>query len=86
MRLRIFQAMKQIEYIRKHILKVTQAEMAGIAEVTQATVSRWESGEFEPSLGELGRIRAAAIQRGLLWNDSAFFEQVPAAILEGSPS
>lgn len=69
--------MKQIEYIRKHILKVTQAEMAAIAEVTQATVSRWESGEFEPSLGELSRIRAAAKERDLPWDDSLFFEATP---------
>jgi predicted transcriptional regulator len=79
MRLRIFHGMKPIEHIRKHILKVTQAEMATIAEVTQATVSRWESGEFEPSLGELGRIRSAAKERGLIWDDSLFFETAPEA-------
>lgn len=69
--------MKPIEYIRKHILKVTQAEMAGIADVTQATVSRWESGEFEPSLRELARIRAEAKQRDVPWDDSLFFEAAP---------
>jgi predicted transcriptional regulator len=82
MRLRIFAGMSQLEYIRKHILKVTQAEMAAIADVTQATVSRWESGEFQPSLGELSRIRFVAIARGLPWNDAMFFEAVPADIAE----
>jgi predicted transcriptional regulator len=77
MRLRIFDAMKPIEYIRKHILKVTQSEMASIADVTQATVSRWESGEFEPSLGELARIRSEAAAREIPFDDSVFFE-VPA--------
>ncbi len=66
-----------MEYIRKHILKLTQAEFAAIANVTQATVSRWESGEFEPSLGELMLIRAAAAERGGALSDSAFFEVPP---------
>lgn len=81
MRLRIFERMKPIEYIRKHILKVTQAEMAAIAQVTQATVSRWESGEFGPSLEEAARIRNEAIQRNLDWDDSAVF-QVPADLAD----
>lgn len=48
--------------------------MASIAGVTQASVSRWESGEFEPSLEELRRIRAEAQTRGLDLIDAAFFE------------
>lgn len=69
--------MKPIEYIRKHVLKITQAEMAAIADVTQATVSRWEKGEFGPSLDEAARIRAEAAAREIPLDDSVFFE-VPA--------
>lgn len=71
--------MKPIEYIRKHILKVTQSEMAAIADVTQATVSRWESGEFGPSLDEAARIRAEAAAREIPLADSVFFE-VPSEV------
>lgn len=66
--------MKPIAHIRKHVLSVTQSDMAAIAGVTQATVSRWESGELDPSLDELSRIRSAAFDRGLGWNDRWFFE------------
>jgi len=77
--------MNQIEYVRKHILRVTQTEMARIAKVTQATVSRWEAGEFGPSQDELRLIRNEAIERGILWNDAVFFEPVPAGV-EGAAS
>lgn len=66
--------MRPIEHIRKAVLKLTQAGMADVAGVTQATVSRWESGEFDPSLDELGRIRIEAINRGVGWEDVWFFE------------
>lgn len=66
--------MRPIEHIRKNVLKLTQSGMADVAGVTQATVSRWESGEFEPSLDELGRIRSEAINRNLGWEDIWFFE------------
>lgn len=66
--------MAPIEYIRKAILNLTQAEFGAIAGVAQATVSRWESGEFGPSIDEMSRIRAAAKARGIHWNDGWFFE------------
>ena len=66
--------MGPIEHIRKTVLKATQADLGAIAGVTQATVSRWESGEFGPSLDEMTRIRSEAIARGILWDDAWFFE------------
>lgn len=61
----------------------TQAAFAAIAGVTQATVSRWERGEFEPTREQLQRIRDEAIRRGLKWDDRMFFER-PAAATESA--
>lgn len=66
--------MKPIEHIRRAVFKITQAEFGQIAGTTQASVSRWETGEQEPSQSELKRIRAAAMGRGLDWDDCWFFE------------
>lgn len=63
--------------IRKNILNLSQVEMAELTATTQATVSRWETGELEPDRGQLAMIRAEAAARGIEWNDTWFFE-VPA--------
>lgn len=65
--------MNLMRRIRKNVFGITQAEMARIAGVAQAQVSRWEHGLREPRLAELRRIRAAAIKRGLAWDDRWFF-------------
>lgn len=64
--------------IRTKAFGVTQVEMAGIAKVSQATVSRWESNQRDPSRVELAHIRTEARRRGLTWNDAWFFEEVAA--------
>lgn len=70
--------MHPIEHIRRNVLGLRrQADFAVIAGVTQATVSRWENAEQEPSRDELARIRAEVISRHIPWDDSWFFE-VPA--------
>ena len=66
--------MTAIRRIRLDVFQVSQAELAQIAGVRQATVSRWERGELEPSLSALERIREAAIARGLDWHDRWLFE------------
>ena len=71
--------MGPIAHIRKHILGATQTAFAQIAGVTQATVSRWERGELEPSREEMARIRSAAHERGIAWDDRWFFEPAPVA-------
>jgi len=66
--------MSPLLHIRKNVLGVTQTEMAAIAGTRQATVSRWEAGELEPSRDQMQRVREAAAQRGIDWSDSWFFE------------
>jgi transcriptional regulator with XRE-family HTH domain len=66
--------MHPITHIRKNVLRLNQASLADLVGVTQATVSRWESGELEPSREELGKIRDEARARGLAWDDRWFFE------------
>lgn len=72
--------MSAIRHIRREVFKVTQAEFAAIAGVTQATVSRWENG-IAPSLDEMQAIRMAAMERQIDWDDRWFFE--PPLIPEG---
>lgn len=65
--------MSAIRHIRREIFKVTQAEFAALAGVTQASVSRWEAGGA-PTLDEMQAIRKAAADREIDWNDAWFFE------------
>lgn len=70
--------MNSMKRIRLQVFAVTQVEMAKIAKVAQAQVSRWESGHRRPSLQELARIRKEARRRRLEWDDAWFFDEVAA--------
>lgn len=74
--------MNTLKYIRTNIFHVSQAEFAALAGVAQATVSRWENG-LSPSLDEMRKIRDAAKERGIDWDDRWFFE-VPAELSEAA--
>lgn len=65
--------MNQMEHIRKQVFRLKQADFGAIAGVVQATVSRWESGELEPTREQMARIREAAIAEKLEWDDALFF-------------
>lgn len=79
MLMRIMHAMSAVAHIRNHVFKLNQAAFAKIAGVTQATVSRWENGEFPPNRDNMERIRQAALADGKPWDDSWFFE-VPSEV------
>lgn len=66
--------MSPIKHIRKNLFDVSQAVFGEIAGTTQASVSRWETGELHPSHVEMSRIRDEAARRGLAWDDRWFFE------------
>lgn len=65
---------RPIEHIRRVVFDVSQSAFAEIAGTTQPSVSRWEQGLQEPDRSEMIRIRNAAVERGLPWDDSMFFE------------
>lgn len=65
--------MNAIHHIRTQVFGAKQSEFAEIANVAQATVSRWENGLCAPSLDEMRRIRDEARLRGLEWSDAWFF-------------
>ena len=62
-------------HLRKNVFRASQLEMARIAGVTQATVSRWESGTQVPLSTALRRIRAYAKRRAIPWDDAWLFEE-----------
>jgi transcriptional regulator with XRE-family HTH domain len=64
--------MSTIRHIRREIFQVTQSEFAALVGVTQATVSRWETG-VAPSLDDMQAIRLAAAERKIEWSDEWFF-------------
>lgn len=65
--------MNWLKRIRCEVFRITQAEMASIAGVRQATVSRWEAGITGPSLRHIRRIRNEARKRKLRWDDRFLF-------------
>ncbi|MBI1201470.1 MAG: helix-turn-helix domain-containing protein [Rhodopseudomonas sp.] len=71
--------MTPLLHIRRHVLKVTQKEMAAIAGVKQPTISRWERGIRQPALIHLSRIRSEAKRRRIKWNDRILFDSGRAA-------
>lgn len=70
--------MNTLRHIRLKVFGTTQVQMAAIAGVRQATISRWENDDCMPSLPAMKRIRAEARRRRIKWNDSWFFEEVAA--------
>jgi transcriptional regulator with XRE-family HTH domain len=66
--------MNPILHVRKVRLGLSQAEFGAIAGVSQGTVSKWESGGGSPSRDELARVRNFAIEKGVAWDDSWFFD------------
>lgn len=71
--------MNVIRHIRVNLFDIqTQGEFAKAIGVTQATVSRLESGS-EISLTVAKAIRSAAKSRGLKWDDALLFEYVELA-------
>jgi DNA-binding transcriptional regulator YiaG len=75
--MRMYSRMNAVRHIRNSVFKLSQAPFAAIAGVSQATVSRWESGELEPNRDNMERIRSAAIERGLELDYESFFKAPP---------
>lgn len=78
--MRMYASMNAVEHIRKRVFKLKQAPFAALAGVSQPTVSRWEEDSLpgsQPSRDEMDRIRSAAHERGLPWDDSWFFQTFP---------
>lgn len=70
-------AMTSFRHIRRDVLGLTQTQLAGALNVTQAAVSQWESGKGSPTLENIRRLRAFAIGQGAPWNDAWIFDAVP---------
>ena len=69
--------MNPIKFIRSEVLGLNQHELAAVAGVSQATVSRWESGELHPGFMEMVKMRDEAERIGKPFEVSVFFQSVP---------
>lgn len=67
--------MNAMARIRRKVFGVTQHEMARIAGVSQATISKWEAGTQVPLITALKNIRHSAIRECKQWDDAWFFEE-----------
>jgi transcriptional regulator with XRE-family HTH domain len=66
--------MNRFLHIRLTVFGCSQAELSRISGIPQSLISRWESGKRTPGLVNLEKLRAAAITRGIGWDDRLFFE------------
>lgn len=69
--------MSALKHIRKTIMGLTQSEMAAITGASQATVSRWETGELSPTLKEMQVILDAAEKADKPFDKRLFFDNFP---------
>ncbi len=72
--------MNPVTYIRRTVFKLSQEAFGALFGTTQATVSRWEKAGLIPSDVQ-PKVRKAAQDLGINWNDSWFF-----AVPEGGPA
>ena len=60
-------------FIRKHVLRMTQEQLAAELCVTQTTTCRWDKGGAFPSWAQI-KIREIGRAKRSDWSDSWFFE------------
>lgn len=65
-----------VRFIRRDVLGLTQAQLAAVLKVRQASVSRWEKRRRFPD-GQQSAIRTLGRQARSDWSDSWFFEAPP---------
>lgn len=66
--------MNPVEHIRKNVFGCeTQARFAELLGTSQVNVSRWETKGRVPG-DRMAHIRRLAVESGLNWNDTLFFE------------
>jgi transcriptional regulator with XRE-family HTH domain len=69
--------MSALRRIRQEVFGLTLTEMAAIAGVAQSTISKWENGIHRPDFQAMARIRSAALERQLAWDDAWLFDAAP---------
>jgi transcriptional regulator with XRE-family HTH domain len=66
--------MNALLFIRKHVLRTLQGDIAAITQVAPSTVSRWEAGQIQPNLDEIARLREACLHRVGAWDEDWLFD------------
>lgn len=70
-----------LKFIRKVVFAMTQLDFARANGIANDKISKMESGDRRLTFDDMLKIRTAAIDRSLDWNDSWFFEVPPAPAL-----
>lgn len=65
--------MNPVKYIRTEVFGVSQSELARLLGRHHSRVNRWERAGYFPTHVQM-RVRKLAMQRGIDWQDSWFFE------------
>lgn len=65
--------MSPVLFIRKHVLGLSQAQLAGKLDVTQPTVQRWEKAGLFPAEQQM-EVRRLGMEACKTWSDAWFFE------------
>jgi hypothetical protein len=73
-----------INALRESVFETTVEVFASIAGVSKSAVSRWVSGEQEPSWLAMSRLRQFAKAAGLPWDDSWFFQPADLGVVRAN--
>lgn len=58
-----------VKHVRQNVLQTSQTALAILLGKEPSTVSRWEAGEYEPSVYDTICLRHCCVANGLPWSD-----------------
>ncbi len=75
----LMQSESPLRWVRRHVFRATQDEIAAIGGVSRPRVSRYETERDPPPFAFLTRLREEALRRGVAFSGDWFFALPPHA-------